>query len=128
MVPVASSVYKRFASLISDKRCQQYSITMGWLRTVSCFALLRSAIMCLHGNRVSRTPLPASNFSTDLVVYESLTHLPSQVIEQISFTLILTILFFAWSLLVLVHMYISKLGCFVCLCIKKIFFNYCLLE
>ena len=77
MGPAASSVYKRLASLISDKRCQQYSVTMGWLRTVLCFALLRSAIMCLRGNRVSRTPLPASNFPTDLVVYESLTHLPS---------------------------------------------------
>ena len=72
MGQAASSVYKRLASLIcSNKWCQQYSVTMGWLRIVLCFALLRSAIMCLRGNRVSRTPLPASNFST---VYESLTH------------------------------------------------------
>ena len=29
MGAAASSVYKRLASLISDKRCQQYSITIG---------------------------------------------------------------------------------------------------
>ena len=36
--------------------------------------------------------------------------IPSWIIEQISFTLIVTILFFAWSLLVLVYTYISKHG------------------
>ena len=34
-------------------------------------------VMCLCGNRVSHIPLPASNFSTDLVICESMTHLPS---------------------------------------------------
>ena len=40
MGAAASTVYKHLASLISDKWCQHYSITMGWLRTVLCFALL----------------------------------------------------------------------------------------
>ena len=39
MGPIATTVYKRIASLIADKRCKL------------SFSLLRSAIMCLRGTR-----------------------------------------------------------------------------
>ena len=50
--------------------------------------------------------MSASNFSTDLVVYESLTNLPSWIIEQISYTLILTILFLIGLIGISLHVYL----------------------
>ena len=49
--------------------------------------ILVCVVMCLYGNRVSHIPLPASNFSTDLIICKSLTRLPSWIFEQFSFTL-----------------------------------------
>jgi hypothetical protein len=51
MGPTATIVYKRIASMIAEKRDQPYSITMKWIRCRISFALIRSAIMCLRGNR-----------------------------------------------------------------------------
>ena len=49
--PSASVVLKRLASLLSEKRELPYSVTMAWLRTRLCFALLRASIMCFRGSR-----------------------------------------------------------------------------
>ena len=51
MGPIATTVYKRIASLIAEKRQEPYSTTLFWLRCKLSFSLLRSAIMCLRGSR-----------------------------------------------------------------------------
>ena len=51
MGPTATIVYKRIASMISEKNNKPYSKTMHWLRCRLSFSLLRSAIMCLRGCR-----------------------------------------------------------------------------
>ena len=43
MGPIATTVYKRIASLIADKRQEPYSTTLFWLRCKLSFSLLRSA-------------------------------------------------------------------------------------
>ena len=72
MSPGASIFFKCQADLISNKRVQEYSITMNWIRTIISFALLRSAIMCLRGNRSweNRRPL-VPDCHVELVVRES---------------------------------------------------------
>ena len=47
MGPIATTVYKRIASLIADKREELYSTICFWLRCKLSFSLLGSAIMCL---------------------------------------------------------------------------------
>ncbi len=54
MGTAATAVYKRLASLISEKQDKPYSRTMHWLRCRLSFSLLRSAIMCLRGSRSAR--------------------------------------------------------------------------
>ena len=49
-----SCFFKHLADIISNKRVQEYSVTMSWIIS---FALLRSDIMCLRGNWVNRRPL-----------------------------------------------------------------------
>ena len=55
MVPIATTVYKRMASLIAEKHNDPYSSTIFWLRCKLSFSLLRSAIMCIRGSRSSQT-------------------------------------------------------------------------
>ena len=50
----ATVVYKRLASMISEKLEKPYSKTMQWIRCRLNFSLLHSAIMCLRGSRSSR--------------------------------------------------------------------------
>ena len=54
MGTIATSFYKRLASLISEKRDVPYSQLLHLLRCKLEFALIRSSIMCIHGAR-SRT-------------------------------------------------------------------------
>ena len=54
MGTAATVVYKRLASLVSEKQDKPYSRTMHWLRCRLSFSLLRSAIMCLRGSRSAR--------------------------------------------------------------------------
>jgi hypothetical protein len=49
----AETFYKCFADMISNKRQQKYSATIGWLRCRMSFASLRSSIMCIRGSRSS---------------------------------------------------------------------------
>ncbi len=58
MGPTAQVVYKRIASMISEKHDKTYSKTLHWIRCKLNFSLLRSAIMCIRGAR-SRIHRPA---------------------------------------------------------------------
>ena len=53
MAPAATVAYQRLASLLADKRQQDYSKTMSWLRCSIGFSLVRSAVTCLRGARSS---------------------------------------------------------------------------
>ena len=68
MGKAATVFYKRLAALLAQKRHQPYSTTMGWLRTVLSFALLRSEVLCLRGCRTKRSPPVSSNHALDLMV------------------------------------------------------------
>ena len=50
---LAAAFLKRLCSRLADKRDLPYSVTMVWLRCRLNFSLLRSAIMCLRGSRLS---------------------------------------------------------------------------
>ena len=68
----ATVCYKRLASLIAQKRDQQYSSIMAWVRCSLNFALLRSSIQCIRGARssigqVGKDMLPP----VDLVIAEA---------------------------------------------------------
>ena len=58
--PSATAFMKRVASKLAEKREEPYSVVMGWLRCRFGFALLRSAVMCLHSARsaVGRPQVP----------------------------------------------------------------------
>ena len=53
MAPAVTTAYKRLASLLADKRKQEYSKTICWLLCAISFSLVRSAVMCLRGARSS---------------------------------------------------------------------------
>ena len=53
MGPLATVVYKRIATLLSEKNGQSYSMTLHWLRCKLSFSLLCAAITCLRGSRFS---------------------------------------------------------------------------
>ena len=58
MGPSASIVFfKRLASLLSMKRNAHYGSVMSWIRCKISFALIYSAILCLHGTRSCPIPL-----------------------------------------------------------------------
>ena len=45
--PAATVVYKRLATLISEKRGHPYSQTLFWIRCKLSYSLLRAAVMCI---------------------------------------------------------------------------------
>lgn len=47
----AKKVFKKIASLLSEKQKESYSDTMNFIRTRISFALLRSTLVCLRGSR-----------------------------------------------------------------------------
>ena len=47
----AQTFYRRLASMLSEKRNTNYSVTLGWLRCQISFPLLRWAITCIRGAR-----------------------------------------------------------------------------
>ena len=53
MAPGATIMFKRLASLIANKRQQEYSKTISWIQCNISFSLIRSAVMCLHGAQTS---------------------------------------------------------------------------
>ena len=44
--------YSRLSQLISDKKNLSKSVTMNWIRTKVCFALLNSSFLSLRGSRM----------------------------------------------------------------------------
>ena len=46
--PEATVFLKRLASMLVEKRGEQYSTTMAWLRCITGFCLLRSSLRCLR--------------------------------------------------------------------------------
>ena len=71
MGPLATIVYRRLASLISEKSSQSYSMTLYWLRCKLSFSLLRSAITSLRGSRSSYHRFKFSDTAIDLACAES---------------------------------------------------------
>ena len=67
----AVTVYKRLAGMIAEKKGQDYSQTLRWLRCRLNFALLRSSIMCLKGTRSKNAPSTHDDASPDVVLQES---------------------------------------------------------
>ena len=43
--------YSRLSDLLSEKRHLRKSITMNWIRTKICFALLKFSLLCLRGSQ-----------------------------------------------------------------------------
>ena len=54
MGPETKQALKRLAGLLSEKRGEDYSKCMNWLRVRLAFALHRSATVCLRGTRRRR--------------------------------------------------------------------------
>ena len=46
-----STFYSRLSELIANKKNAHFSITVSWIRTKICFALLSSSLLCLRGSR-----------------------------------------------------------------------------
>ena len=61
MAGEATIFFKRLASLLSEKRNEPYSITMGWLRCVISFSLLKSSIRSVRGTRKKLHGVPTDN-------------------------------------------------------------------
>ena len=51
MAPEATVFFKRLASMIAEKCGESYSSTMGWLRCVIGFCLLRASLTCIRSSR-----------------------------------------------------------------------------
>ena len=68
---LASIFYSRLALLLAEKRHQPYATTMGWLRCLLSFSLLRSSILCIRGTRSNQNYIPRLAASFDLAVGES---------------------------------------------------------
>ena len=47
-------LHTRLAQLFSIKKGEDYAKTISWITARTCFALLRSALMCLRGSRARR--------------------------------------------------------------------------
>ena len=69
MSTICNIFFKRLASLLADKKDVSYSVVMSWLRCRISFSLLRSAIDCLRGARLSKGH-PSNLQSLDLAVSE----------------------------------------------------------
>ena len=65
----ATVFYKRFASMIAEKRDVSYAVTLNWIRCRLSFALLRASIMSIRGARSSRQH-PATECPIDLQLAE----------------------------------------------------------
>ena len=70
MGPTASVVYKRIASMLAQKYDQAYSKTLHWVRCKLSYSLLRSAIMCLRGARLTVHHPAVSPETMDLACQE----------------------------------------------------------
>ena len=60
--------YSRLFDLLSEKCGLPKSITMNWIRTKICFALLKSSWLCLRGSRTVCRKV--AEFESDIAVSE----------------------------------------------------------
>ena len=56
----ATMFYKRLADTLSTKNNAHYSTTQAWIRCKLSFSLIRSAVMCIRGNRSTAHHIPSS--------------------------------------------------------------------
>ena len=77
MAPAATLMYKRLASLLAEKRHQDYSKTITWIRTNLSFSLLKSAVMSLRGARSSFHRPARKTYDVPLDVVLSESHIPT---------------------------------------------------
>ena len=73
----AYAFYKHLASLLSDKWAEQYSAVMGWLTCCLSFSLLRSAIRCVRGSRLSTGSFTRPVLMTNVKLIQAKTELSS---------------------------------------------------
>ena len=73
MGPAATVVYKRLASMISEKNGQAYAhVRIALDKMLDWFSLLRASIMCLRGAWSSlHCPVRADQAAIDLALIES---------------------------------------------------------
>ena len=89
----ATTVYKRLASMLSNKWNQPHATTMEWLRCRLSFSLLRSSILAIRGARSSSAHFIRSSSSpVDLVTAES--QVPSSILVLYGY---LCVIFILWS-------------------------------
>ncbi len=69
----ATTLYKRLASMLSEKKDINYALTLNWIRCRLSFALLRASIMSIRGARSSRHH-PASDYPMDVQLSEGRCH------------------------------------------------------
>ena len=67
---VGAIFYSQLALPLAEKHHQPYATTMGWLRCILSFSLLRSSILCIRGTRSHQNCIPRLPASFDLVVGE----------------------------------------------------------
>ena len=70
--PAAAVVYRRFATLISEKCGHSYSQMLFWIRCNLSYTLLRSAVMCIRGSRSSHHRCNLHDPAIDLACSNSL--------------------------------------------------------
>ena len=75
---IATTTYKRLASVLSSKWNQPYSTTMGWLRCHLLFSLLHASIIAIRGAQSS-----AGRFAKPSSVPVGLVTAESQVSTQL---------------------------------------------
>ena len=77
MAPAATTTFKRLASLLAEKRQQDYNKTIAWIRCQLSFSLVRSSVMCLRGARSAyhRPARPDSDIPLDVALSEG--HVPT---------------------------------------------------
>ena len=73
MGKASSCLYKRIASLLTEKSGEPCSIMIAWVRCKLSFALLRSSIMCIRGARRLFAP-PVTDGSAVLAAAEAAIH------------------------------------------------------
>ena len=65
--------YSRLSDLLSEKRDLPESMTMKWIRTKICFALMKSSFLCLRGSRTLSRKV--AEFESDVVVSEFISRI-----------------------------------------------------
>ena len=82
MAPAATITFKRLASLLVEKRQQEYNKTIAWIRCQLRFSLVRSSVMCLRGARsLYHCPArPDCDIPLDVALVEG--HVPTDYIKN----------------------------------------------